>query len=404
MLVAQSLVHLSEYQPKEGDICNLHADSKLKHTNKKSGDKKDDHLKGYDFTNEENVMAGKSEAELKDNSSNKKQDNVKGDFTNQENVSVTKDDSEEKKNETEKDNCKSVVQVKKPVPLKRQKYVKGKMTLKSHPFVKTKSNKMFKVKPKFKSSVKKEISEKRETNEPEAQSEENRMAFIHAEVEDIIKQGKGVEESSQRKQTLENILAMLGSTNGGEQKIEKGDIHKMDKPNTSNIVVSEVKEETVKLTVLVDDEDDDVNVEEEIKNKDCSDEFSSTDSSVKNIQKSISKLKDTDVGDSGAKAATKSVTFETSTCAQLDKSVEEEGAGEAADDTLSVDDLVIDLNHGQTVHSIVSDVVTEMVDTVVQQENKVIISGDPVDDCSDELSLTLPCLQMPRRDPYARQR
>ena len=40
----------------------------------------------------------------------------------------------------------------------------------------------------------------------------------------------------------------------------------------------------------------------------------------------------------------KSVTFEISTCAQLDKSVEEEGAEEAADDTLSVDDLVIDLN------------------------------------------------------------
>ena len=127
----------------------------------KSGDKKYDHLKGDDFTNEENVMAGKSEVELKDNSSDKKQDNVKGDFTNQENVSVTKDDSEEKKNETEKDIHKSVAQVQKPVPLKRQKYVKGKMALKHHSFVKTKSNKMLKVKPKFKSSVKKEISEKR---------------------------------------------------------------------------------------------------------------------------------------------------------------------------------------------------------------------------------------------------
>ena len=64
------------------------------------------------------------------------------------------------------------------------------------------------MKPKFKSSVKKEISEKKETNEPEAQSEENRMAFIHTEVEDMIKQGKGVEESSQRKQTLEKVLQM----------------------------------------------------------------------------------------------------------------------------------------------------------------------------------------------------
>ena len=82
----------------------------------------------------------------------------------------------------------------------------------------------------------------------------------------------------------------------------------------------------------------------------------------------------------------KSVTFEISTCAHLDKSVEEEGAGEAVDDTSSVEDLVIDLNQGQTVHSIVSDVVTEMVDTVVQQGNKVINSGDPVDDCSDLIS------------------
>ena len=144
------------------------------------------------------------------------------------------------------------------------------------------------------------------------------MAFICAEVEDIIKQGKGVEESSQRKQTLENILAMLGATDGGEKKIEKHDIPKMDEPNISNVMVSDVKEEAVKLTVLVNDEDDDVNIEEEIKNEDCSDEFSSTDSSVKNIQESISKLIDTDVGDSGAKAAMKSVTFEISTCAQLD--------------------------------------------------------------------------------------
>ena len=52
-------------------------------------------------------------------------------------------------------------------------------------------------------------------------AKKNRMAFIHAEVEDMLRQGKGVEESSQRKQTLQNILAMLGPTNGDEQKIEK---------------------------------------------------------------------------------------------------------------------------------------------------------------------------------------
>ena len=100
------------------------------------------------------------------------------------------------KNETEKNICKNVAQVQTPVPLMREKYVKHKFALKLHPFVKTKSNKMLKVKPKFKSSVKKEISEKKEINEPKAQSEENRMAFICAGVEDMIKQGKGVEESS----------------------------------------------------------------------------------------------------------------------------------------------------------------------------------------------------------------
>ena len=100
----------------------------------------------------------------------------------------------------------------------------------------------------------------------------------------------------------------------------------------------------------------------------------------------------------------KSVTFEISTCAQLDKSVKEEGAGEAIDDALSVGDLVIDLSQGQTVQSTVCDVVTEMVDTAVEQENEVIYSGDPVDDCSDELSLTPPCSQMLRRDPYVKQR
>ena len=54
------------------------------------------------------------------------------------------------------------------------------------------------------------------------------------------------------------------------KEIEKHDTHKMDEPNTSNVMVSEVKEEAV----LIDDEDDDVNIEEEIKNEDCSDEFS----------------------------------------------------------------------------------------------------------------------------------
>ena len=87
--------------------------------------------------------------------------------------------------------------------------------------------------------------------------------------------------------------------------------------------------------------------------------------------------------DSGAKGTKKSVTFEISTYAQLDKSVNE-GLG---DDTLSVNDLVIDEGND-----------TVVVDVV----NEIVV---PVDDCpSEELSCTPPCSQMLRRDPYASKR
>ena len=76
--------------------------------------------------------------------------------------------------------------------------------------------------------------------------------------------------------------------------------------------------------------------------------------------------------------------------AQLDKSVNE-GLG---DDTLSVNDLVIDEGNDDTV---VVDVVNEIVEAVD--------SGVPVDDCpSEELSCTPPCFQMPRRYPYTSKR
>ena len=47
------------------------------------------------------------------------------------------------------------------------------------------------------------------------------MASIHAEVQNIIKMGKveeGVEQSVQRKETLQNILSMLDNTSEGKQK------------------------------------------------------------------------------------------------------------------------------------------------------------------------------------------
>ena len=92
--------------------------------------------------------------------------------------------------------------------------------------------------------------------------------------------------------------------------------------------------------------------------------------------------------------------FEISTCAQLDKSTEEESVETAGDDTLSVNDLVIDDSA-----EVVGNIVNEIVDSVVALENEVVDSGVHVDDLpSDEMSCTPPCSQILRRDPYARQR
>ena len=148
--------------------------------------------------------------------------------------------------------------------------------------------------------------------------------------------------------------------------------------------------------VIIDNPEDVFNVNKEIKQEDCSDEFSSTDSSLKNIQEDTSKLIDLD--NSNSKAVKKSVSFEISTCAQLDKSAEEK-AGETVGDE-SVNDLVIDDSA-----EVVDNLVNEIVDTVVVHENKVVDSGVPPDDLpSDEMSCTPPCSQIQRRDPYARQR
>ena len=160
----------------------------------------------------------------------------------------------------------------------------------------------------------------------------------------------------------------------------------------------EVTGKAVALKIIIDNPEDVFNVNKEIKQEDCSDEFSSTDSLLKNIQEDISKL--IDVDNSNSKAVKKSVSFEISTCAQLDKSAEEEAGETVGDDTLSVNDLVIDDSA-----EVVDNLVNEIVDTVVAQENEVLDSGVPPDDLpSDELSCTPPCSQIQRRDPYTRQR
>ena len=84
-LAAQGLLCLSDDQPKEGDICNLHADSKK---DKNSDDNKDQ-VKD-DLTKEK---------------SNDSTDEIENsDLTNQEEDNLKKDDSMEKKTITEKGN------------------------------------------------------------------------------------------------------------------------------------------------------------------------------------------------------------------------------------------------------------------------------------------------------------
>ena len=250
--------------------------------------------------------------------------------------------------------------------MKRQQYVKGKLSVKTCCFVKTKSNKVVRqqaVQQKKSSS----IEESKETDI----KEENRMASIRADVQSMIEKGnieESVEQTVQRKETLENILSMLNNQSKGEEKTKNRDIHKIDKPNTNSVVDSNLTEKTVKLKVLVEDTDDDLNVKEQAKKTVFSDEFSASDCSLKNIQYDISKLIEKDVEDSGAKGTKKSVTFDMSACAQLDTSVEEC----LGDDTLSVNDLVIDKKNDDTV---VVDVLNEIVETVVE----AVDSGDPVD-------------------------
>ena len=104
-------------QPKEGYICKLHADSKK---DKNSDDNKDQ-VKD-DLTKEK---------------SNDSTDEIENsDFTNQEEDNLKKDDSTEKKTITEKGNkdIHNVANVQKPIHLKRQHYVKGKLSPKDSSF------------------------------------------------------------------------------------------------------------------------------------------------------------------------------------------------------------------------------------------------------------------------------
>ena len=350
-LAAQGLLNLSEDQPKQGDIRKLREDSKKKKENIHVAE-----------TDESTSKHDKQNVNLATDISNGKKD----DCTNQEQVNSTSDDLTENltinTNEPEKEMCKNVEKVQTPVQL----------------------------------NVQKQNTEKDENKE--IVMEKRNMESIRVAVENMIKDGKGIEECVQRKETLENILAILNPKSEGDENIETKEIRKIDEAKTSEVVDCEVTGKAVALKVIIDNPKDVFNVNKEIKQEDCSDEFSSTDSLLKNIQEDISKL--IDVDNSNSKAEKKSVSFEISTCAQLHKSAEKEAGETVGDDTLSVNDLVIDDSA-----EVVDNLANEIVDTVVAQENEVVDSGFPPDDLpSDEMSCTPPCSQIPRRDPYARQR
>ena len=103
-LAAQGLLNLSEDQPKQGDICKLREGSKKKKENIHVAE-----------TDESTSKHDKQNVNLATDISNGKKD----DCTNQEQVNSTTDDLTENltinKNESEKEMCKNVEKVQKPV-------------------------------------------------------------------------------------------------------------------------------------------------------------------------------------------------------------------------------------------------------------------------------------------------
>ena len=116
------------------------------------------------------------------------------------------------------------------------------MSLRTCPFVKTKSNKVVKQQyVKQKKSSGKEESKDTDTNE------ETKVASICSEVESMMQKStieESVEQTVQRKETLQKILSMLDSKSEGQQKTENQEIY-IDEPNTSAVVDSESTEKTV---------------------------------------------------------------------------------------------------------------------------------------------------------------
>ena len=111
-LAAQGLLNLCQDQPKEGDIHNLHGDSK------KEKGKSDDNKDNEDVTNKQNVDLTKENSKGEKSIDNTDEIENCNDFINQEKANLNKDDSMEKKTITEMENqdiCKSIENVKKTI-------------------------------------------------------------------------------------------------------------------------------------------------------------------------------------------------------------------------------------------------------------------------------------------------
>ena len=263
-MATQGLLNLSEDQPKQGDTHKLCEDSKKKKENENVTETTADHKNHNVKTDDSTSKQDKQNVNLATDKSEGKSD----DCTNQEQVNSTTDDSKENetfsKNEPEKDIHKNE-KVQELVPLKRQQYVKGRMSLKTRPFVKTKSNKIVRAKRTLQTNVQNQSTEKDKNKE--IVMEKRNMESICAEVENMIKDGKGIEECVKRKETLENILAILNPKSEGDKNIETKEICKIDEAKTSEVVDCEETEKAVELKFIVDNPEDVFNVNKEIKKK-----------------------------------------------------------------------------------------------------------------------------------------
>ena len=235
---------------------------------------------------------------------------------------------------------------------------------------------------------------KRNTGEGESAE---KMFVLRKQVEVMIAEGKSVDESETKIETLKNILAMLQASRGSskvDENIRKKDENMETSEKTDKAIAVAKKGETMHQDT--EDNTDSINVinkyEKVILKMDVesSDKFNSDESVKENIKSIITNLDDTKME---KEQIAKTVSFAQTpgcidTMAQLD------------------DMLLIDESHsenappvtdtGQSEMNVVKGVLNELVDKVVDSQ-----------DCQaddDDLSSTPPCSQMPRIDPYACQK